>query len=136
MKEFINSAIIIIISALAGAAVSILISIMGSSSIFPGIYQGAAAGALISIAARLAFSVIYFRFRKNPLPAYTAMAGTVGAGTFIGCLLMDVALIPTGLAAIVLSLLISLIMTSIIFNYSKKLNKKLKEKQGTFTASD
>ncbi len=132
MRELLNIIIIMSISAVAGAAVSIPVSIIEQNNPVAGIIDGAAAGAVIGFAARFAFTFIYIRFRKKPLPAYAAMTGTVTAGTVIGCLLIDVPIIPAGITAVTISILVSLILTSVIFNYSRKLNQRLKQKQETF----
>ena len=129
MSLIIHIIVIVIISAIAGAAVSLPLSILSGDDPLRGVFSGMGAGAAIGFAARFAFSWIYIRFRKHPLPAFTAMAGTVGAGTAVGCLLLDVRMLPAGIILTAASVLVSIGLTALIFRYSMKLNSMLQQKQ-------
>ena len=136
MKELRSIIIIIIISAAAGGIVSIPVSIIEKNTHTLGILQGAAIGAIIGLAARFAFASVYLHLRKHPLPAYLAMAGTVGAGTLAGCLVTGVQMLPAGLAAVGISVAVGLILTRLISSYYEKLNQQLRQKKKSFSPSD
>ena len=125
MKEFLSIVIIILISALAGGIVSLPMSFSTSGDPLTGFLAGTAAGAVIGLCARFAFTIVYIRLRNRRLPAFAAMAGTVAAGTALDCLITGVAFIPAGLVLIAASIVVALILTALIFSYSQKLNRKL-----------
>lgn len=129
MKELKNIILIALISAAAGTAVSIPVSFIDGSSLSQGMLRGAAAGAVIGFAARFAFTALYLKLRHTPLPAYAAMTGTVAAGTLLACLLTGITIMPAGLTAIGVSVAVGLLLTRLIFSYSKKLNDGLADKQ-------
>ena len=133
MRELLNIIIIVIISAAAGAAVSLPISAIEGSSLLRGMLNGAAAGSVIGFAARFAFSVVYQKLRKRPPAAFLAMSATVGVGTLLACLITGIKLVPAGIAAVAVSVAVGLVLTAVIFNYSKKLNERLQRKQNTLS---
>ncbi|HAK45840.1 MAG TPA: hypothetical protein DCO79_07975 [Spirochaeta sp.] len=129
MKGLFSIIIIAMISALTGGAVSLTVSILEGTDLLTSLFEGAAAGAIIGISARFAFTIVYIKFRTRRVPAFIAMAGTVGIGTAAGCLVTNIAIIPIGIIVTSASIIISLFLTVLIFQYSLKLNQNLLLKQ-------
>ena len=129
LREIRQIIIIVFLSGVVGALVSLPVVLLEDAPVLWGMLKGFAAGSIIGFAARFAFSTVYMRFRNKPVPAYAAMAGIVGIGTFTGCLILQIeSYMLTGFV-ILGSVTISIIMAGIIFRYSMQLNDKLEKKK-------
>lgn len=117
--------IIAALSAAIGALVSLPVAMLLGRPVFE-IIEGAGVGALIGLAARLAFQFFYHSLGGKQWLGFTAIAAVIGAGTLAGALSLGVRQAPHLCALLVMAELSGMTMATVGYLRYRKMNDRLK----------
>ncbi|HKL86730.1 MAG TPA: hypothetical protein VJ861_10405 [Treponemataceae bacterium] len=125
IKEILS---VIFISALIGLGVGVFFELINKGQIVSGMINGAISGGLIGLVSHSGFMLVYLRFRKNPITAFVIVIAIIAAGTGGFCLFWNVSFPVPGLPIILVSEILGITATAILFSNYIRLNNKLKGK--------
>ena len=125
----------LIVSALIGLGVGGLFGFAHTGSFFPGIPEGALAGVVIGFISRIGFILVYLPLRRIPAVAYLAVALIIAAGTLGFCLLWGLPFPLPGIPVIIVSEILGLGATALLFRTYSTLNSQLEGKIKKLTES-
>lgn len=118
----------LIVSALIGLGVGGLFGFFHTGSFFPGIPEGALAGLVIGLAGRIGFVLVYLPLRRSPVIAFITVGLIIAAGTLGFCLLWSLPFPLPGIPVIIVSEILGLGATAVLFRTYSKLNRQLEGK--------
>lgn len=119
---------VLFISALIGMGVGGFFELLNHGQPAKGIINGAISGAIIGFVSHTSFMLLYIRFRQYPLIAFAIVIAIIGAGTFAVCLFWNVPFPLPGMPIILVSELLGISATALLFHNYVRLNKKLQGK--------
>lgn len=126
----------LIVSALIGLGVGGLFGFFHTGSFFPGIPEGALAGLVIGFVSRIGFVLVYLPLRRYPAIAFITVGMIIAAGTLGFCLFWELPFPLPGIPVIIVSEILGLGATAILFRTYTKLNSQLEGKKQKLTDND
>ncbi len=125
VKEIIG---VTLISAIIGLFVGSVFEYLNTQQIFSGMISGAISGAIIGIVSNYCFMFVYIKLRRQPVIAFAIVIGTIALGTYAFCRFWKVPFPVPGVPIIVVSEVLGIIATAILFRNDVRLNDRLQGK--------
>ncbi|MBN2510153.1 MAG: hypothetical protein JXB03_07750 [Spirochaetales bacterium] len=119
----------LVVSALIGLGVGGLFGYLYTGSFIPGITEGAIAGLCIGFVSRIGFMLVYLPLRRYPVIAFITAALIIAAGTIGFCLFWGLPFPIPGILVLIVSEIIGITATAVLFLTYSKLNNQLEEKK-------
>lgn len=126
----------LIVSALIGLGVGGLFGFFHTWSFFPGVLEGALAGLVIGFASRIGFMLVYLPLRRSPIIAFFVVGLIIAAGTLSFCLFWGLPFPLPGIPVIIVSEVLGLGATALLFRTYSKLNRQLEGKKQKLTGKE
>ncbi len=123
LKHFL---ITVILSAAAGILVGLPIILYESAPLVENLLKSGVAGCSIGIAAYLIAGFIFRNIRSHTCWAFFSVIIIIASGTLLGGYLSGITKIQHFIAAVAGGEIVGIILTSLLYRYSMKLNDKLK----------
>lgn len=118
----------LLVSALIGLGVGGIFGYLHTGSFFPGIPEGMLAGLIIGFVSRVGFMLVYLPLRRSPGIAFITVALIIAAGTLGFCLFWGLPFPLPGIPVILVSELLGLGATAVLFHTYSTLNRQLEGK--------
>lgn len=129
-----------LISALIGLFVGTVFQYLNTSQLSSGMIPGAISGAIIGIISNYCFMLVHIKLRRHPVIAFATVIATIALGTYAFCLFWKVSFPVPGIPIIVVSEILGIIATAIVFRNYVRLNNslqgKIRELRGRVTQID
>ncbi len=126
----------LLVSALIGLGVGGIFGFVHTGCFFPGIPEGAIAGLAIGFVSRIGFMLIYLPLRRSPVIAFITVGLIIGAGTLGFCLFWGLPFPLPGIPVIIVSEILGLGATALLFRTYSMLNSQLEGKIRKLRDSD
>lgn len=123
--------VIAMISALVGGLVSLPVMILLGRPLFE-LLEGAGVGALIGLAARLAFQFFYHNLGGNNVIGFIAIAFVIAAGTLMGAFSLGIRQVVHFCVLVSLAEITGMTMAFLGYRRYRKMNAKLKAIQAGY----
>jgi hypothetical protein len=128
MDIIIQSIKVTLISSVIGIIVGSFFQFANAGEILPGVINGAISGAIIGLVSQNCFMFVYLKLRQHPFFAFTIVIFIIAVGTLAFCLFWNVAFPVPGIPIIIVSEILGISATGLLFSNYSKLNKRLKGK--------
>jgi hypothetical protein len=117
-----------LISAVIGLCVGAFFQFINAEQILPGIINGAISGAIIGFISQYCFMIVYIKFRQHPVLAFAIVIIIIAIGTTSFCLLWKAPFPIPGIPIILVSEILGISATAILFRNYTRLNNQLRGK--------
>lgn len=119
---------VILISAIIGLVVGSFFQYLNTDQVISGMVAGAISGAIIGIVSKYCFMLVHINLRGHPIIAFVIVIAIIALGTYTFCLFWKVSFPLPGLAIIIVSEILGICATAILFRNYQRLNDRLRGK--------
>lgn len=117
-----------LISAAIGLCVGAFFQYINADQIMTGIINGALSGAIIGFISQNCFMIVYIKLRQRPVLAFAIVILIIAIGTSSFCLLWSVPFPIPGIPILLVSEILGISATAILFRNYTRLNARLRGK--------
>ncbi len=120
--------LVTLISAIIGLFIGSVSQFLDSREFISGMIAGAISGTSIGILSKYCFMLVHIHLRRHPVIAFSVVIAIIASGTYGFCLFWKVAFPIPGIAIIIVSEILGIIATAIMFRNYERLNDRLRGK--------